>query len=49
MTRDTADRLDHALPDPGLRAAILVAADAAQGDCVSHLTDLVRQPSLLGE
>ncbi|HYF87513.1 ArgE/DapE family deacylase [Azospirillum sp.] len=49
MTRETADRLDHALPDPALRAAILDAADAAQGECVAMLSDLVRQPSLLGD
>ena len=49
MTRDTADRLDPALPDAGLRAAILVAADEVQGDCVAHLSDLVRQRSLLGD
>jgi len=44
-----ADRLDLALPDAGLRAAILDAADAAQTRCVDLLSDLVRQPSLLGD
>lgn len=37
-----------AVLDAGLRAAILDAADAAQPDCVALLSDLVRQPSLLG-
>ncbi|WP_282189132.1 ArgE/DapE family deacylase [Azospirillum sp. SYSU D00513] len=32
-----------------MRQAILDAADAAQPRCVAHLSDLVRQPSLLGE
>jgi len=44
-----ADQLALALPDSGLRAAILDAADAAQGRCVALLSDLVRQPSLLGD
>ncbi|MCG5241221.1 M20 family metallopeptidase [Azospirillum doebereinerae] len=45
----TDGRLDHTLPDPALRAAILDAADAAQDRCVALLSDLVRQPSLLGD
>ncbi len=45
----TPSGLDLALPDTGLRAAILDAADAAQTRCVALLSDLVRQPSLLGE
>ncbi|MBP2299152.1 M20 family metallopeptidase [Azospirillum picis] len=48
MTRDSADNLDRALPDCGLRSAILDAADSVQADCVGLLSDLVRQPSTLG-